>query len=32
MMRAFTDSPEQARVITAPNDDDILEVAGAGTG
>lgn len=32
MMHAFTDSPEQARVINAPNDDDILVVAGAGSG
>ena len=31
-MSTFTDSPEQARVINAPNDDDILVVAGAGSG
>ncbi|RSX58102.1 ATP-dependent DNA helicase [Bifidobacterium samirii] len=29
---AFTDSPEQARVIGAPADDDVLVVAGAGSG
>ena len=31
-MSTFIDSPEQARVINAPNDDDILVVAGAGSG
>lgn len=28
----FTDSPEQARVVNAPVDDDVLVVAGAGSG
>ena len=31
-MSTFTDSPEQARVIGAPVDDDVLVVAGAGSG
>lgn len=31
-MSTFTDSPEQAKVIGAPVDDDVLVVAGAGSG
>ena len=28
----FTDSPEQAKVVNAPTGDDVLVVAGAGSG
>ena len=31
-MSTFTDSPEQAKVINAPVGDDVLVVAGAGSG